>query len=184
MGASGIVRKYEIATGIVLHSEVYDYNRDGKLDLLVTNTNGTVDSDLVVVYLGDGKGGFARSTSYAVDSYPSMAVPFVEDNQIKVVSANYHDTLSIVDGHGQIAMQSVVAGGGPNAVAVADFDSDGRLDFAVANHFGSSIAIVHNESVNAGCRGHDDNGHGNDDDGHDESNPGKSFGVSEKSRHK
>ena len=154
MGANGISSRLDIATGAVRHTSLFDYNRDGKMDVLITNGPGAVDSNSIVIHVGDGKGNFTRNGAYGVDNYPAMVMPFIEDNQVKLVTANYYDTLSIIDGQGNRMDQTVSKNGSPNAVAVADFDRDGRLDFVVANHLRSNLSILHQEAdASAVCTG-------------------------------
>lgn len=72
-----------------VHVELADVNADGKLDILVANSqDGTI-----TVLLGDGRGGVS----------PAPGSPFA-------------------------------AGPEPNDIAVADFNHDGHLDLAIANH--------------------------------------------------
>jgi hypothetical protein len=178
MGTNGISNRLDIATGAVRQTSIFDVNRDGKLDLLITNGPGTVDGNSIVIYSGDGRGNFNRTNTYSVDNFPAMVMPFIEDNQVKLVTANYYDTLSIIDGMGVRMDQVVSVNGSPNAVAVADFDRDGRLDFVVANHLRSTLSVLHQEVDDAEtCTRHDDNGHGNDLGGYDPGNPGNSNGI-------
>ena len=72
-----------------VHVELADVNADGKLDVLVANSqDGTI-----TVLLGDGHGGVS----------PAPGSPFA-------------------------------AGPEPNDIAIADFNHDGHLDLAIANH--------------------------------------------------
>src|SRR5262249_26066125 len=53
--------------------------------------------------------------------------------------------IAILLGNGDGTFQSAVfytAGSGPNHIAVADYNRDGKLDLAVANAFGTSVSLL------------------------------------------
>ena len=81
-----------------------------------------------------------------------MAVgDFNGDHKLDLVTPNYFGNgvspgdLSILLGNGDGTFQSAVfyeAGNGPNYIAVADYDHDGKLDLAVANSFASNVSLL------------------------------------------
>ena len=113
-----------------------DLNSDGKLDLVVCP--GT---DVTIVLLGNGKGGFQTVENYAVGPTPySVAVgDFNGDGNQDLVVANHgYHTVSVLLGNGDGTFQPQVQYAGPSgqfpwAVAVGDFNGDGKLDFVVTN---------------------------------------------------
>ncbi|MBZ5616670.1 MAG: FG-GAP-like repeat-containing protein [Acidobacteriia bacterium] len=127
-----------------------DFNRDGKLDLAVTN--GSADS--VSVLLGKGDGTFQPHVDYATDLNPQwLAVAdFNADGYLDIATANYgpdysYGSVSIFLGNGDGTFRSQVtyaAGVNPFGVMVGDFNRDGRPDLAVVNNngwFGVQILI-------------------------------------------
>jgi hypothetical protein len=132
---------------------VGDLNGDGKPDLVVANlcqstscsqgNNGTVS-----VLLGNGDGTFQPAQKYATAGFGASSVAigdFNGDGNADVVVANQCSTIncenggsvSILLGNGNGTLQpakSYASGGYTSlAVAVADFNTDGNLDLAVAN---------------------------------------------------
>jgi FG-GAP-like repeat len=119
---------------------VADLNRDGKPDLAVTN----MGSNTVSVLLGKGDGTFGAPTDFAVGDTPvHVAVADLNrDGKLDLAVANC--TSACESGPGDV---SVLLGNGdgtfapktdlatadhPDAVAVADFNRDGKPDLAVA----------------------------------------------------
>jgi len=136
---------------------VGDFNADGNLDLAVTN----LGTDTVSILVGDGTGNFTLGASPAVGSTPtSVAVgDFNGDGNLDLAVANYchldvtragycvalPSTVSILlgDGRGNFDLaSSPTVGVDPDAVATADFNSDGNLDVAVANESSNTVSIL------------------------------------------
>jgi hypothetical protein len=129
---------------------VADFNRDGKLDLAVTNGS----SDTVSILLGNGDGTFQPHVDYATGLNPQwlVAADFNGDGILDLAVANYgpnysEGSVSILLGNGDGTFQNQVAyaaGVNPFGVMAADFNHDGILDLAVVNNndpFGVSILL-------------------------------------------
>jgi hypothetical protein len=115
---------------------IADVNHDGKLDIIVANTvDGTVD-----VLLGDGKGHFTPATGspFACGKSPNdIAVgDFNSDGNLDLVIANTETpylTILLGNGKGGFAPSphspfDTHSYPHVHGVAVADFNSDGKLD--------------------------------------------------------
>ena len=130
----------------------YDLNGDGITDLAVTGSglrllfgNGTG---------GKGDGTFTLSpTNYAVGSTPNQLATgdFDLDGITDLAVANTGaSTVSVLLGNGTSGVPNgtfqtaigVIAGAGPNAVNVADWDHDGRPDLAVASNNGANTTSI------------------------------------------
>ena len=131
---------YRAGSGLETYSmTVGDFNRDGKLDLAVTEDSGTTNSGSVSVLLGNGDGTFQMPVSYSVGASPtSVAVgDFNRDGNLDLAVANFiTNNVSVLLGNGDGTFQSAAEYGtlsSPLSVAVGDFNRDGKLDLVVAN---------------------------------------------------
>ncbi len=122
-----------------------DFNKDGHLDLAVSNMN----SDTVTVLLGNGTGAFSFGSTPAVGAMPQVLVvgDFNEDGKLDLAVSNESDnTVSILlgNGNGTFQTQSVISSGGssgfPIGLIAADFNGDGHLDLAAVN--ASDVGIL------------------------------------------
>jgi hypothetical protein len=121
-----------------------DFNRDGKLDLVVANkgtlANNFTDSS-VSVLLGNGDGTFQAAAEYGpvVNSYCVAVGDFNGDGNLDLAVANAGSLhvgagVSVLLGNGDGTFQSAVtydAGVACFLVTVADFNGDGKPDLAV-----------------------------------------------------
>ncbi|CAF4309273.1 unnamed protein product [Rotaria socialis] len=144
--------------GIILHdtgsgSQPYsvavgDFNSDGRLDISVANSG----TDNVGVLLGYGDGTFADQTTYSTGDYsgPSAVAvgDFNSDGRLDIVVANFGtNNVGVLLGYGDgtFADQTTYTTGdysGPSAVAVGDFNSDGRLDITIANSGTNNVGVL------------------------------------------
>ena len=138
-------------TGIVAAAiTVADLNGDGRLDLAVSNEN----SDNISVLLGRGDGTFQASVDYPAGPGPRgiASGDFNGDGRLDLVVANaggsFGTTVSVLIGNGDGTFQAPVsypAGNEPFAVAVGDFNMDGKLDLIVADSgvsFGTTVSLL------------------------------------------
>ena len=114
---------------------VADFNGDGKLDLVTSNSQGND----VSVLLGNGDGTFKPAVNYAVSAGPGSLVvaDFNGDHHPDIAVANDSTTggVQVLLGKGDGTFQPPVTypTGGIDSlgIAVADFNGDGKLDLAV-----------------------------------------------------
>ena len=133
---------------------VGDFNRDGRLDVVVANNginiNGGWLAGTVSILLGNGDGTFQTHVDFATATGPdSVAVgDFNADGMLDlVVAASAANVVSVLLGKGDGTFQTRVdypAGitGGDGAVAVGDFNQDGKADLAVAAGFSGGIVGI------------------------------------------
>ena len=125
-----------------------DFNRDGKVDVVVANANspGTVS-----VFLGNGDGTLQSPIDYASAQQPmGVAVGDVNgDGKLDLVVASASGTTggtaSILLGNGDGTFQTHVdhaLGNQPISILTADFNGDGKLDLAAANNSSSMVSVL------------------------------------------
>ncbi len=114
-------------------------NADKAPDFLVANpANGDV-----AVFLGDGKGGFGAQPSVPIGVSPNGIVSgdLNGDGKLDMV-VTYQGKINAFDGGVKVALgngdgtfrtpQTLRSNVAPNSIAMADFNGDGKLDFAIA----------------------------------------------------
>jgi hypothetical protein len=118
-------------TGIALA----DFNNDGILDIIVTNTGDNTAS----VLLGKGDGTFGLPLTVSTGTGPTAVVAADVDrdgNLDALVTNSGTNTVSILYGKGDGTFKSqtpLTVGSGPNGIAIADFNEDGIPDLAVTS---------------------------------------------------
>lgn len=123
--------------------DVADFNGDGRLDLVTTNTS----DDTLSVLLGDGTGGFAPPTSAAVGNgaIALSAGDFDGDGVLDIATADYgDDTITLLLGRGDGSFEfraSYAVGSNPNSIDTADLNGDGVLDLVTANLSDNTVSV-------------------------------------------
>jgi Tfp pilus tip-associated adhesin PilY1 len=112
-------------------------NGDGKLDLV---------SSVGAVLLGNGDGTFTQAASgFAGDSFVAVGNFGSKQLGIAMIATN-EAIVNVYSGNGDGTInqsgKTCSVGQNPRAIAVADFNGDGKADIAVASSFSNSVSIV------------------------------------------
>ncbi|MBI3766862.1 MAG: VCBS repeat-containing protein [Deltaproteobacteria bacterium] len=121
-----------------------DFNGDGKLDLAVLNSLGTVS-----IVLGTGTGSFGAATDFPVGnfSYGVATGDFNGDGKLDLSVSNLGDgTVSILlgTGTGSFGSATAYAAVEPVSGVTGDFNCDGKLDVAVSDAFSNNVSVLLN----------------------------------------
>ena len=158
LGDGGFIQAFgsPIATGNdPLSLTAGDFNKDGRLDLAVANR---ASSDLSIL-LGSGSGRFIESASIPLKLAAVFVVArdFDLDGNLDLAAANAAtDNLSLLSGDGrggfrEAAGSPISAGDGPRAIALGDFNHDGKTDIAAANENSNDVTIQINTCTAFPC---------------------------------
>ena len=126
-----------------------DFNHDGKLDLAVRATGK------LVIWMGNGKDAFDLKAEYSLPGVSSIsgvslaAGDFSGDGKLDLVaiSGATVDNIAVLIGNGDGTFRSptfYTVGDYAASVAIADFNGDGKPDFAVSVYVENTIAIFLN----------------------------------------
>ncbi len=149
-GAFAVAHTYS-AGSLPVRLAVADLNGDGKPDLVVTDQGDPFQdprpAGAVYVFLNDGHGAFPAPQTLAFGTYPFDAwIGDVNGDgraDLMVGSSDTHAayTLAILLGNGNGTFQAPTTLStqyGPSAVAIRDFDGDGKADLMVSHCCGAT----------------------------------------------
>ncbi|MGA7155862.1 MAG: FG-GAP-like repeat-containing protein [Acidobacteriaceae bacterium] len=129
---------------------VGDFNGDGNADIAVVD-----DANSIAILLGDGAGNFTTVSTHPPTSVGPTCIAvgdFNGDGKLDLAVSNAIDEGPTVNGNLFILLgngdgtftpaASPSTGSYPESIAVGDFNSDGKLDLAVANDSSNTVSIL------------------------------------------
>jgi FG-GAP-like repeat len=126
-----------------------DFNGDGNVDLAAADLNDGYNDNTLSVLLGDGQGGFGKSTVFLVGGNGPITVSmgdFNKDGKADLVSANSNsNNVSVLLGNGRGGFANPLifsVGKMPNRVLVTDVNKDGNEDLITTNIDNNNVSIL------------------------------------------
>ena len=134
-----------------------DLNRDGIVDIATANAG----ANNVSVFFGNGNGTFKTPTTFATGLYP-RDIAFADingDGKLDVITTNNDgNTITILRNNTStgatvpnFVARTITTGTSPEAISIADINSDGKLDIVTISHYGTEQNI--NVHINSGTMG-------------------------------
>jgi hypothetical protein len=128
---------------------VADFNKDGKLDLAVSD----LLTKTVSIFLGNGDGTFTSPSNYGTALNPSsVSAGDVNGDGTPdlVLTSSADNKLIVLLGNGFGGFQSpslITTGVQPSAAVIADLNGDGLPDVAVPNSASETVSVLLNSSA-------------------------------------
>src|SRR6202049_1454321 len=134
---------------------ICDLNHDGKPDVVVVDEicgPSPCNSGFISVFMGNGDGTLQTQKEYPTDASPlNLAVADVNgDGKLDVITTNFYplsigNDVSVLLGKGDGTFQPPMnfpTATGPESVAVADLNGDGKPDLAVVGGASSVVSVL------------------------------------------
>ncbi len=139
--------RYPAGTEPTTFVGLWNLDSDDHLDLLAC---GAVEGQLLI-WTGDGAGGFGSPTRHDVGDYPiDVTVGDLDrDGYVDIIVANkFSDDISVLrGGKDGFQPQETYASDFPVGVSLADIDGNGSLDLLVTNEFTDQVVVLRNRTV-------------------------------------
>lgn len=131
-----------------------DFTGSGNLDIAVANQIGGVAVNVLLGYQdGAFNEAFVPITQYVLNAYMPAVGDFNRDGKLDLavtgagVAAAQDDQVNILIGNGDGTftvppVSGFTSGAAPEAIVVADFNGDGKLDLAITNYQDATVAIL------------------------------------------
>jgi len=124
-----------------------DINRDGNPDLAITHD----DSDLMTIFLGNGRGDFKIASgspfNLGYHAWNVVSADMNNDTKMDLVIRGPNNQLMVLRGDGNgifkpAAGAPFTVGMNPLSLVIADVNSDAKLDILTANNGGNNVTVL------------------------------------------
>jgi VCBS repeat protein len=161
LGGFATATTFNLNDGYAVYVQIADFNHDNKLDIAaIKDFNPSLGplvnllrSKNITIMLGNGAGGFSLPVDFPLPNFAASqgnGVLNIGDfngdgnTDLTVVTGGNAVALLLGDGAGKFGVPAYfIAGRGPQSSAVADLNSDGKLDLATANLSTDNISILY-----------------------------------------
>ena len=128
-----------------LHVSAADYDNNGTTDLAVTSYSNSRTAKL---FYTDNSGNITSAQTVNSNGYWTRAIShadFNQDGYLDLLVTNVNSTNAVVIyGPNFSTSTQLTTDGYPISAVTADFNGDGKIDFATGNHIGKSISVFLN----------------------------------------
>ena len=130
-----------------------DINADGKTDLAIVNSPGSMGEGKgkngLTVLVGDGTGKFTtmKGSPFEAGKIPNrIAIGDVNGDGVNDIVTSDNDSnkiyLFLMNKNGTVSGSPITVGNHPKGVAIADLNGDGKCEIVVCNQLDSEISII------------------------------------------
>lgn len=129
-----------------------DFNRDGKMDLVIATGCGTAPGSQTYIYFGNGDGSFDTTSPRVLTGEGSYAnlpksMDLDGDGKIDLVVAHENAWIQVFKGRGDGSFDppqraNLLTSATPSSIDIAEVNGDGTFDILVSTYGGPTMSVI------------------------------------------